>query len=1148
MGESSRPNPEPPSFRLPAILSSLTRAYSSQFAKPENALQRANELVAVGQSQTALQTLHDTITSKRFRTWQQTMESIMLRYVELCVELQKGKLAKDGLIQYRMSCQHVNIASLEVVISHLLSKAEEALATAKANAGIELLPDDDVTPESLVAALTAGESSSADKAQVEQVLPWMKFLWEVYRTVLEILRNNAKLESVYQGTAQRALMYCLKYSRNSEFKRLCDILRSHLANLNKYGQNANISLTNPETVQFMIETRFVQLDVACQLELWQEAFRSIEDIHSLMQVTRKPLKGGMVRQYFDRLATIFWASENHLLHAHALYKLYDKAVSLKATEEETAELSSKLLVAALCVPLHENKKASAQYYDFDIDRDRGLRLSSLLGLTTSLDCKVLLQELVTRGVPTIVSSEVSDLYQLLQTGLDPLELCEKARPVLAKLEGTYDQYLPALKKTICVRLLGQLGEVYHAMQMSSLETLAAGIVTMQEMEKVIVEAVRNNHIQVRLDFQTRTLRFGDEGIEYDDIRWQLDTLHQNLNKAIYLVQPELREKEEASKKRTLQMLANELPQEHERVLSRKEEIESRKEQDEKDFIIKAKQEKERQAEKERQVQLAEKKRQADAAIERQKQQEILQIRREQEEDRIAAAKRIQATGMTDISMDKLKQMTSEQIEMEQRKIATKQREDREQKLATAAKRLDYMERARRILEQPRLEKDIEQRKEQDMIFFNQHVQSKLDAHKAQYDEDFATKQTMMRMDAAKSKYEADLLEIRKAAYAQLQESRKAEWEADMDRERESRKAQYISQRRRKKEQEAREEQQRTEAEERAAEEADRRQQHEGEREDRMRQQNDQSEQLNAQAQRQREREDEIMSKQGSRFGGGGGDQEGGRWGARQGSNDGGGGDGPAASGGGWRSRAAGGGDREEPRGGGGGWGADRGGDRDGGSRFGGGFGGGRDREEPRGGGGGWGGDRGGDRDGGSRFGGGFGGGRDREEPRGGGSAWGGDRGGDRDGGSRFGGGFGGGRDREEPRGGGGGWGGDRGGDRGGGGDRDGGSRFGGGFGGGRDREEPRAGGGGWGGDRGGDRDGGRGGGREERAPREDRGDEGRSQGGWRGGGSGGGGGDREDRAPPREGGWQSGRAGAGGTQDNSSSGGGDSGGGWRTAK
>ena len=129
----------------------------------------------------------------------------------------------------------------------------------------QLLPDDDVTPESLVAALTAGESSSADKAQVEQVLPWMKFLWEVYRTVLEILRNNAKLESVYQGTAQRALRYCLKYSRNSEFKRLCDILRSHLANLNKYGQNANISLTNPEVTKPFCLSGSVSLASTCRI-------------------------------------------------------------------------------------------------------------------------------------------------------------------------------------------------------------------------------------------------------------------------------------------------------------------------------------------------------------------------------------------------------------------------------------------------------------------------------------------------------------------------------------------------------------------------------------------------------------------------------------------------------------------------------------------------------------------------------------------------------------------------------------------------------------------------------------------------------------------------------------------------------------------
>lgn len=115
-------------------MSRYQRGGPNTFQKPENALKRAEELVAVGQRGSALQTLHDVITSKRHRTWQKVLEQIMFRYLDLCVELKKGRYAKDGLIHYRNVCQQVNVSSLEEVIKYFLksatNKAEDAQSKA----------------------------------------------------------------------------------------------------------------------------------------------------------------------------------------------------------------------------------------------------------------------------------------------------------------------------------------------------------------------------------------------------------------------------------------------------------------------------------------------------------------------------------------------------------------------------------------------------------------------------------------------------------------------------------------------------------------------------------------------------------------------------------------------------------------------------------------------------------------------------------------------------------------------------------------------------------------------------------------------------------------------------------------------------------
>ena len=48
-----------------------------------------------------------------------------------------------------------------------------------------------------------------------------------------------------------------------------------------------INLNNPETQQMNLDTRLVQLDAAIHMELWQEAYKAVEDIHGLMSLSKK---------------------------------------------------------------------------------------------------------------------------------------------------------------------------------------------------------------------------------------------------------------------------------------------------------------------------------------------------------------------------------------------------------------------------------------------------------------------------------------------------------------------------------------------------------------------------------------------------------------------------------------------------------------------------------------------------------------------------------------------------------------------------------------------------------------------------------------------------------------------------------------------
>lgn len=68
-----------------------------------------------------------------------------------------------------------------------------------------------------------------------------------------------------------------------------------------------MKLTNPDSVALIQETRHRQLDTAIHMELWQEAYKSSEDLHAVISInkdkeqTKKAQKPQSFVSYYDKV-------------------------------------------------------------------------------------------------------------------------------------------------------------------------------------------------------------------------------------------------------------------------------------------------------------------------------------------------------------------------------------------------------------------------------------------------------------------------------------------------------------------------------------------------------------------------------------------------------------------------------------------------------------------------------------------------------------------------------------------------------------------------------------------------------------------------------------------------------------------------------
>ncbi|PCH34580.1 hypothetical protein WOLCODRAFT_139453 [Wolfiporia cocos MD-104 SS10] len=749
------------------------------FSKPEAVLKQAEGLVSVGQTHAALQSLTEMFSTKKFRsTPLASLEPIVLRFIELCVDMRRGRTAKEGLMQYKNIAQNSSVASIEVVISRFIQLADAKVQEAQEQADKAVALDvDDLeaseTPESILLGAVSGDQNK-DRTDRALVTPWLKFLWESYRTALETLKNNARLEGIYQQIAQQAFKFCLKHQRKVEFRRLCETLRLHLANVAKYAHQPHaINLSDADTLQHHLDTRFAQLNTSVELELWQEAFRSVEDVHNLLTMAKKAPRPAMMANYYEKLTRIFLMSGNALYHAAAWSRYYAAVTAIGGkSEEELSRLAGQVLVSALAVPVgHQSEDAAAEE-----GKSKNSRLTALLGLSKTPTRAGLLKEALARNVLKLSPEIVKSLYNILEVTFDPLTLCSSVAPLLKALpaDNAYALYIPLLQRAVLSRLLSQLSQVYSSIKISNLHELAAPIRDLgiegasaydeEQIEAYVMGCARRGELNVRVDHAEGSIAFADSAfVAVEDpssstsahanavqpsasefVRTRLSSLAECLHNSLLSLYPPapLSEDEQQAKFTALVSAAQ---TERKALQVRRAIVARRRELLSELSVRKEKEEASRRAELTRR----EKEEESRRALEEVRKKEMERARREIENIRNEEARKLAQSlkekgslkvdikDMENLSTDNLMRLQVEQLEKEKKEL--------NERMRIVAKRLDHVERAFRKEERPLLAKDYEIQQANDKDAFEASQKSRLEAHKLAHQQDLETKKRLSRM-------------------------------------------------------------------------------------------------------------------------------------------------------------------------------------------------------------------------------------------------------------------------------------------------------------------------------------------------------------------------------------------------------------------
>lgn len=730
---------------------------------PESALRRAEDLIKIQKSEEAWDVLNNLLHARRYQTWIPSIETLMCLYIELCVKLRKN--IRSGLTHYRSICQQQHFSYFEKAVRFLIQTAEaevnkaaqeitdESEAEAKNLEQVSKLIDEDLgfSPSEQIYFVSAVGGEDADERSKRKILsPRLKYLWDSYRSVLDVLKNNAMMDNLYHDVVRSALAYCRNFERVGDFKKLCDLLRSHFSNIEKYQSSANsVDLSVPEVVIAHCTTKFLLMELACDFKVWNEALYIIEDIHNLLARTDTMgvydmISPSVLAKFFEKLVQFFWASENYVFHAHAWRALYvqyraleesSEASSVENLNEKIQFAASNSVLSALITPIDLNESSSE-----DAQEDYIFALKSLLSMKTVTRSEII-DKLLCDGLLDASFPEIKSIFEEIQNSPSPYTLFSKIQLSMDKLSSDFGNYRPLLNDVIIRQLLSRLSASYDTIGIDNFVKMVPSV-DPGYLERLIVDqssalgiSVKINHKENQLSLMTRR----NQDIELTN---QLVNLRSSLQSLTPLIRPETLESKALERSSVFNLIRDGLEDDRSIILQRAKVVAARREIQKAEKIAYEKK------------QLEEKKLRLAREAEKKKQESI---RLEKEQERIA-----ELQGSSAVTVE------SSSVSVEDKKSAVVDPEEEERlkkkKEQEYEKRRDYFIRAQRIEEIPKLEDfAVKQKVEDEKRLLSQFERLKEES-RAAFEHRIAEKERLRRMREQSGKFYSRIIEKRQVEF------------------------------------------------------------------------------------------------------------------------------------------------------------------------------------------------------------------------------------------------------------------------------------------------------------------------------------------------------------------------------------------------